>query len=958
MVVCSYCGGNHADDECSYVPTPPEDVELVPVEDEEEEEDLEVHQEAAQRARMEELEESEAPQSEEGDNERPHSSEANAFHPVASGPREAPKKGGITSTYVQRKLPKGANQADYFNRISRIVGKVVSSKGLPKADRWGTADPFCVVKGIRSNLMLEQLSTTKVVINSLTPVWNHAYEFTVPDTWGFTELIGLKFLVFDSDTGEYGASELGSDDFMGGSDLDIADLHPGRINEFELDLGGFNVIKQKSQMMKKIRRPRITVQITTFREWLPRPRSLADQLMVSLHSFKRVGELYVKVVKARNVKPRSDKNMRLRDLQVVVRAICTGRDSAGEVLEIHKSRISRGCLENAIFDEDVRVPFEYGTEPMFLVLELWDRKAPEGAGGYKPRGHDDDHSSRAGSKQKEEEDEHLGSSMVPFFGMEWEKQLQNVRLGESLLEAKLNKEGRPPRNKRRVAAISRVQTCLTEPEEENQSRRRFEERLKRLQNLAGTAATHAREGLDLLRTFASDIGTVGPKATSLDIEVAVRWEEEPMPHGALLDRPFHVKNEDDATKAYNEWQQSRSSFTAPPMILEKRVRHAQVLQPDSHLVFVGGFIRGATDLVQADLLGKSDPYCIVEACSKQEELMFLHRTKVVQDSLCPSWEEHFQLALPEDFALARLIFSVYDSDAQSSSFAAAFDDGDDFLGRAAVDVSYLRNGEIIAGEVILIGARKNKTGSGFRRNSFLSLEITAERRISPVLVPLEDSHLPPLSRHKTSRIPPSKRQYYDPCQAIILSTESNRPAIDAMDLWRNNKLYDLHLNRGAVRLEDNLWLRNRPEGHRAPALKEGEELGDEDVEVIEVKPLAAEEAEAEANVEKLPLPPAKDMYDLTDLCPPRRGLVPYPRKSNSVPAIFTRFGQTSFAARTFARGGLMECSRSLEDGPMSQAHTINWSKPTKADKRAVLRMSDMPALKMMDQHPRDLRPER
>ncbi|CAK0812393.1 unnamed protein product, partial [Prorocentrum cordatum] len=110
----------------------------------------------------------------------------------------------------------------YFTHISQVQGKVVSAKGLPSKAGLGTTAIFCVVKGIRSNNHLVNIHATRLVYNTLSPSWVEDFTFDCPDSWGVVELVGLKFLIYDSPNSS--SSLQGTDDFLGGADLDLSSV--------------------------------------------------------------------------------------------------------------------------------------------------------------------------------------------------------------------------------------------------------------------------------------------------------------------------------------------------------------------------------------------------------------------------------------------------------------------------------------------------------------------------------------------------------------------------------------------------------------------------------------------------------------------------------------------------------------------------------------------------------------
>lgn len=107
---------------------------------------------------------------------------------------------------------------DMEGHVNMLVVKVISARGLAKADVVGSSDPMCEVywQG-------EKLFQTKTVRNNLNPIWNHEYVIPIElDTILESE---LRFEVHDMDVGSKG-------DFLGcvilNSD-DILDTVGGKV---------------------------------------------------------------------------------------------------------------------------------------------------------------------------------------------------------------------------------------------------------------------------------------------------------------------------------------------------------------------------------------------------------------------------------------------------------------------------------------------------------------------------------------------------------------------------------------------------------------------------------------------------------------------------------------------------------------------------------------------------------
>jgi len=84
----------------------------------------------------------------------------------------------------------------------------------------------------------------------------------------------------------------------------------------------------------------------------------------------------------------------------------------------------------------------------------------------------------------------------------------------------------------------------------------------------------------------------------------------------------------------------------------------------------------ATDLPNADLVGKSDPYVIIsfryhDVETKELKDYQVGKTKVISNNLNPVWQETFEIDianLPEKPKINQLLFEVYDKDMVGSDY--------------------------------------------------------------------------------------------------------------------------------------------------------------------------------------------------------------------------------------------------------------------------------------------------
>ena len=66
-------------------------------------------------------------------------------------------------------------------------------------------------------------------------------------------------------------------------------------------------------------------------------------------------------------------------------------------------------------------------------------------------------------------------------------------------------------------------------------------------------------------------------------------------------------------------------------------------------------MHGSSGLPSADENQLSDPFCVVEAISKNAQKLFVHRTRVIPKKLCPEWSESFYAVVPPGFECQRIM---------------------------------------------------------------------------------------------------------------------------------------------------------------------------------------------------------------------------------------------------------------------------------------------------------------
>jgi len=96
---------------------------------------------------------------------------------------------------------------------------------------------------------------------------------------------------------------------------------------------------------------------------------------------------------------------------------------------------------------------------------------------------------------------------------------------------------------------------------------------------------------------------------------------------------------------------------------------------------VFGVVVKATDLPNTEIMGLSDPFCIVRAVLISGQVVEMYRTKVVNDTLTPIWQEAFQSTFTELDQPLLLLFDLWDEDDPSRPLD---DGGAQHLGSAVV----------------------------------------------------------------------------------------------------------------------------------------------------------------------------------------------------------------------------------------------------------------------------------
>eukprot|EP00913_Durusdinium_trenchii_P034145 g31958.t1 len=170
-------------------------------------------------------------------------------------------------------------------------------------------------------------------------------------------------MVFDAD--EPHTHWQGNEDFLGGCDIDLSNAVTGRAMTHELELAGIPVNKAKGK------KPRIQIVVTVYKEVIPKPQPLLDQLMESVRQMGYIREVVGKVAKAQAL--RNADLVGASDPQCIVRVILM----SGEVREIHRTKTIKDCLD-PIWNEGFHAKFEHDEQPLLIAFDIWDADGPKG----------------------------------------------------------------------------------------------------------------------------------------------------------------------------------------------------------------------------------------------------------------------------------------------------------------------------------------------------------------------------------------------------------------------------------------------------------------------------------------------------------------------------------------------------------------------------------------------------
>lgn len=655
-------------------------------------------------------------------------------------------------------------QEGVIQTLAKISGTVVRARGLLNTKLLSKSAPRCYVKGIKGNSHLVNFFCTEVAEGNH-PHWDAEWEYDCIKYRTRDEFVGLKFLVYDGQ------------EFLGGADFDISELTAYRTHSEELELTGVVFQKVKGQAPKKAR---LWITCSVHKEFLPRFGRPREMLMQSMKSFSRVASICGRIVRARGLAGIPSRSMIYRSSPICwVRCYM----SSGKVIQIYRTRCYQDDVVNPEWNETFEFDFDdFGPDndqPIMLIFDIL------GSAGKHIVHYD----------AIWEACHHLGTAMIPVSAIKDERAFAKGEarhrvplLGEcQLIEKRLDREGN----------IVSEEKALEEEEDEK------EEKISRK-----VKKESWQEMFDRVRNMdMPQISFFGSKRAKeffhLTTELFAYRELKEMPHSELLDEEINVEEgdsrgaEDDELRHY--FEQARSSDG-------ERVKKLTITG-EERITTIYGCVNEATDLVSADIAGKSDPYVIVEALTKSGKKEFVYRTRVIDNNLNPQWKEAFYWQVPPDpdnpkipVALSKLVFSIYDSD-ESEMLEKLQDDEDDFLGQSTVDIAFMRNEDWLAEDIPLLGCKERpggyKSTGGFRRYSAISIEVRVERRVMRIVDPVHDfdAELLRIPRHHESRPmhPPEFKGYRDwsQVQAPSCSGVVARTAQQVLSLRDNNKLLDV-----------------------------------------------------------------------------------------------------------------------------------------------------------------------
>lgn len=663
--------------------------------------------------------------------------------------------------------------ADSTSRCLVLVsGEISRAKGL-KAQLY-VSHPFVVVKGIKGNSHLVDFHKTAPAPKASKADWYENWSYDCLKERTRDEIVGLKFLVFDGE------------EFMGGADIDLSEMSAWKTHHEELELTGTVV---KAVNGKVSRKGRLFVSIEVKREFLPAFERPEKMLRDSLNTITRVLSICGRIVRARGLTGIMGK----KSLPMCyVRCYMM----SGKIIDVANTL----CSKNVV-DPSWDVTFECDTEdendkPLFIMFDIWGSAAK----GQSPA-------------LVRDAGDHLGTAVLAVADILDEEAFSHghsrfklpLVCDTGLFERRLNANGShfdPHAWKKPCLKTLNARPSM---KKQNDPFAALSSVLGGILNRNATSEEKDTNELDVNH----------PREITVEL-FAQRENEVPMPHLALLSEPEEMEPDDPGAQD----EELKGLFQAG-------ARRLQVSATERIMV-VYGKVCAASDLVSVDVLGRSNPYCLVEAIDNTGSATFMYRTRSIRGSLCPAWNEPFVFIVPPDpdypanpMALQAIRFSVFDcrheihDDAHSRRLLeesqhadqlhhhpaaeVAKEEEDVPLGRCVVNLGFMRTEDHFHEDVPLLGIQAKPGGfvskGGFKRYSTISSQLRIERRICRTvrIKTFENTGLLDVYRHNDSR--PERKldprdQFKDWSQEIaVCGPAGSDVAQKVLDLRDKNLLF-------------------------------------------------------------------------------------------------------------------------------------------------------------------------
>jgi len=618
--------------------------------------------------------------------------------------------------------------------LVHVSGEISRAKGL-KATLF-VSHPFVVVKGIKGNSHLVDFYKTQPASKASKADWFEDWSYDCLKERTRDEIVGLKFLVFDGE------------EFMGGADIDLSEMSAWKTHIEELELTG---TVAKAVNGKVQRKGRLFVSLAVKREFLPGFERPEIMLRDSLNTVTRVLSICGRIVRAKGLTGVMGK----RSLPM-----CYVRCQlmSGKIIDVADTMCSKNVAEPS-WDETFEYDFEdENDKPLFIMFDIWGSAARSQA-----------------SLNVRDCGDHLGTAVLAVADILNEEAFSQgqsrFRLplicDTGLVERRLNANGThfDPKAWEKPC----VKTAMTFSERQKVRDKGSDPFAGLVSMLGGILGKNATSG----EKDTNELDISHPREITVEL-FTLREEKVPMPHLALLTEPEEMEPD---TPGAQEDDELRALFQAG-------ARRLQVSATERIMV-VYGKVCAASDLVSVDILGRRNPYCLIEAINRTGTATFMHRTRAIKGSLCPVWNEPFVFVVPPDpdypanpMYLQAVRFSVFDcrneihhdekksrrlvegdhaADQHHQSAEVAKEEEDELLGRCVVNLGFMRTQDYFHEDVPLLGAPAKPGGfvskGGFKRYSTISSEVRVERRVCRTVAvkTFENTGMLDVYRHNDSR---------------------------------------------------------------------------------------------------------------------------------------------------------------------------------------------------------------